>query len=282
MATGTTPTTSSTPANALPLLTPCCKQDKHGCELATLSASQIGSAIAFLLILGMSAFSAFPAGQSQENGITVQFITFLAISICYFFFGSWFVENRYIDVLRAMGGFTRRLEFILRSAVLIFFALFNNLVAKIQMILEKYHLGKNNPQLYALATYLVILYCAFVCWDLIVITGISRANKKRQAAQQTILQVKFDTKRGKSSTNDPPQFAEHDARRIIFVALLLDFVGLVVTLSLARLMYKDHPVASAFVLIVGVIFAGLLLLRTLPDIRPISADQSGGWRSCVR
>jgi hypothetical protein len=281
MGTGTPPTPSNS-ANSLPLLNPCCKQAKNGCELATLSASQIGSAIAFLIILGTSAFGAFPTGASKENGITTQFIIFLSISICYFFFGSWFVENRYIDVLRAMGGFARRMEFIIRGAVLIFFALFSSLTTKIQIFLQEHHLGKDDPQLYALTTYLVFLYCAFVCWDLVVIAGISRTNKRRKEAQQDPLHVMFSVRGSKSAKHRKPEFAERDARKIVFLTLWLDIGGLGLTLILARLMYKDHPVLSGFVLLAGVVFACVLLFRTFPDIVPISADESGGWRSCVR
>jgi len=273
------PTSNS--ASDLPILNPCCKQREKTCELATLSASQIGSAIAFLIILAVSAHDAIH-GDSHEHGITLQFTGFLILSICYFFFGSWFVENRYIDVLRAMGVVTRWLEFIVRSGILISFAWFNNIIRFIQGSLTEHRLGKNNSILYALSIYLVALYVGFILWDLIVTVGIWRANRKRQITNQPPLVVMLTDKSNKRKKHAPPVFVERDANEIIRIASVLDFVGLVLSALLALLMYKDHPDASAVMIVIGLAFSVALLIKVFPDIMPISLNMKPRFRRCVR
>lgn len=113
------------------MATPCCKEGKFGCELATVSASQIGSAIAFMAILVKASYEALQKLPSADTTVSVQFAVFLGISIMYFFCGCAICESEYVDLLRTLGKPWRNVEFLIRLSVVVSFAFFNSVTVGI-------------------------------------------------------------------------------------------------------------------------------------------------------
>jgi hypothetical protein len=256
---------------------PCCKDSKVGCELTTLTATQIGAAVAFVFALGAAVFGVLSAGRTNEEyGMIVEFLIFVGISILYYFFGCWLVEVQYADALRSLNWMSRNVEFFLRIVILVWFAFFSALDKVIYQALQTRKIGGALPAADALALYLCSLFLLFLLWDVFVLGGICLLN--RNLKPHLTIPI---TERDK--TENVVTHKHRDARTEMIWVVVADGGGLCTTVVIALLLTYNHPGVAAAPLILG-IFVGAILIWTkiVPGITPQPVGDAEGIRSRLR
>jgi hypothetical protein len=272
----------------------CCKENKAGCELTTLSASQLGSALALLLALAAAVNSIMhrTLPDALDKGLYIEYLIFVILTICYFFVGVWLLETQYVDLLRSIASPWHIVEFLVRMLVIVCFVFFPTMAATITRQLSLWLTDPTNPLdqtsdllQYSLPGYLVLLYAIFLFWDFLVLIGIWRADA---ASKKTGSKLKcFVVVRDRSKAEEQSSWirrllvggvnrVEHDASKLVWTLFAMDMSGFLLTLVTGYLLLIRSSVAALFPLLLAIILVSVLIWRILPGIAP---EPAGGTKS---
>jgi hypothetical protein len=263
------------PPTLPPASSPCCKDNKKGCELTTFGASQIGSLVALIIVLvatSLRAVRLLPSGT--EASLVDQYLLFLGCSIVYFFVGCWVLEVDYVDFLRSLVRPVNILEFIVRLTILIYLAFFGFIVDHMSAWVQLHFPSLSNPVLLALCAFLIVLYCAFLLWDGLILFAIYLGRNRGSVPMLTII-----TSPGDDARSSLP------ANRVLWGVVAYDVVGLAIAALLFwAALYPTSGIARLawlFVIIGILVYMYLLFYRALPvfvDDPGFTSDRFGRHR----
>lgn len=151
----------------------CCpvKNDCDGgsCEIRTLSASQISSALVLLLTLGVYAYEGAATADPQHHDFAFHAALFFVGTVAYYFISSWQIEEEYIIHLRSLQGGYAWAEYLVRVCIL-------GLLGAASLIFNLLSECSLNGVAAELA-FLIIVFLGFMVWDGMVAYGAPNEDK---------------------------------------------------------------------------------------------------------
>lgn len=220
----------------------CCESGTGRCELATIAASQLSTALILLVYVIVRIYEV--ASAAPDNTLSIQTTTASVVTIVYIFLSFLLVENLKIGDLRLLRPPFAVVEFIFRVTLLVVIALMPTFVEHWLPSFIGYVLtavGRAPDSLFGPSDYVVmflgLLYLMFLLWDAIVYFGAPPRDEAKKEIRAT-----------------PREFFGRDV------------TGLVI-LSLVEAVRFVSPALASFAIIVFILYSGWLISSVYRDLR---------------
>lgn len=150
-----------------------CKCGKDGCELTTITASQLGAFIVFSTYLFVNLFSVltFSSYDTLHKLINILILYTYSISLIYFFLGCMATEEQFIDDLRDLKRGMFPFQWIIRILIFILLGFYSTITTpETGGIL--FDLFSEKDAIFLNLYFLIILNVSFIIWDFSVMIGL--------------------------------------------------------------------------------------------------------------
>jgi hypothetical protein len=148
----------------------CCKngQEKK-CELTTITASQLSSALVFIIYVANNVNSLLPHNHTITDNfeifVRVQVFATYFIALIYYFVGCWATEEDLIDELRTLNPILFYLQWVLRIVILATLGFYTNFTDADGIV--KHYSGATSDITIHIY-YLSLIFALFTLWDILV------------------------------------------------------------------------------------------------------------------